>query len=225
MKQPQRALRTEESQMCSIYWTAFRYKAWFTSKHTDLHFGIELNSHQVSNDHPYLWTIDEIINTPTPNWGAISIQRCCYTSTWVPIIKIRQSHNCLIFIMEILMPKPHSLHRNRPCIFFHNVNVIIWKLHYPSRIFWPGLSLPSAWCGLQPFPCSGICLRTWQPTLPAWGTHCNALTQEGTDKMVEILQTTFSKSFSWMKIIVVWWKFNWILFLNVQSLICGKWVR
>ena len=38
----------------------------------------------------------------------------------------------------------------------------------------------------------------------------------GLNKMVNILETTFSNVFSWMKIIAFWFKFHWSLFIRVQ---------
>ena len=38
----------------------------------------------------------------------------------------------------------------------------------------------------------------------------------GWDKIADILQITFAKTFSWMKIIVFWFKIHWNLFLQVQ---------
>ena len=46
-------------------------------------------------------------------------------------------------------------------------------------------------------------------------TH-RCITHWGRDKMVAICQTTFSNAFSWMKIIVFWWKCHWNLFPRVQ---------
>ena len=40
----------------------------------------------------------------------------------------------------------------------------------------------------------------------------------GEDKMAAILQATFSDAFSWMKIVVFWFKFNWNLFRGVLSI-------
>ena len=35
----------------------------------------------------------------------ILISRCCLTSIGIPIFNIKQSHDCLTFVMEILMPR------------------------------------------------------------------------------------------------------------------------
>ena len=41
------------------------------------------------------------------------------------------------------------------------------------------------------------------------------LTHWGWDKMAAILQTTFSNAFSWMKMLELWLKFQWSLFLII----------
>ena len=42
------------------------------------------------------------------------------------------------------------------------------------------------------------------------------LTHPPLDKMAAISQTTFSGAFSWMKSLVFWFEFHWILFILVQ---------
>ena len=51
------------------------------------------------------------------------------------------------------------------------------------------------------------------------------LTQWGWDKVAAISQTTSSNAFSWMKIIVYWFEFNWNLYPRVQLTICNNWFR
>ena len=47
----------------------------------------------------------------------------------------------------------------------------------------------------------------------------------GQDKMVSILQTTFSNAFSWMKMLELRLKFHWSLFSMVQLIISQHWFR
>ena len=49
------------------------------------------------------------------------------------------------------------------------------------------------------------------------------LTHWGRDKIVAILQTTFSNAISWMKMFEFLLKFHWSLFLNVQWTIFQYW--
>ena len=51
------------------------------------------------------------------------------------------------------------------------------------------------------------------------------VTHWGRDKMATILQTTFSKTFSWMKMYECWCRFNWSLFLRFQLAIFQHWFR
>ena len=51
------------------------------------------------------------------------------------------------------------------------------------------------------------------------------LTHSGRDKMVAIFQTTFSNSFSWMKMYQFRSKFHWSLFLRVRLTISQHWFR
>ena len=52
-----------------------------------------------------------------------------------------------------------------------------------------------------------------------------SLTHWGRNKMAAIFQTTFSKSFSSVKIVIYWLKFHWSLSLRVQSIIFQHWCR
>ena len=68
--------------------------------------------------------------------GAISIYRCILTSIGIPIIKIKQSHDHLIFIMEIFIPgKTVLILRQGPDILsFLRSLVKAYKRRYvPSR--------------------------------------------------------------------------------------------
>ena len=51
------------------------------------------------------------------------------------------------------------------------------------------------------------------------------LTHWGPDKMAAISQTTISNAFSWMKMLEIWYKFHWSLFLRVQLTIFQHWFR
>ena len=53
----------------------------------------------------------------------------------------------------------------------------------------------------------------------------HALTHWGRDKMATIFLTTFLNAFSWMKIFVFWWKFQWNLFPRAQLTIFHHWFR
>ena len=53
----------------------------------------------------------------------------------------------------------------------------------------------------------------------------NELTHWGRGKMSAIFQTPFSNAFSWIKIVVFWWKFRWNLFPRVQLTIFQLWFR
>ena len=56
-------------------------------------------------------------------------------------------------------------------------------------------------------------------------TAFGELTHRGRDKMAIILQKTFWKAFSWMKIPLFWFKFDWNLFPMVQLTINRHWFR
>ena len=51
------------------------------------------------------------------------------------------------------------------------------------------------------------------------------LTHLPLDKMAAIFQTTFSKTFSWMKMLEFWFNFHWNLFPRVQLTIIQHWFR
>ena len=51
------------------------------------------------------------------------------------------------------------------------------------------------------------------------------LTHWGWDKMIAILQTTFSNAFSWMKMHGFWLRFHWNSYLRVQLTIFQHWIR
>ena len=56
-------------------------------------------------------------------------------------------------------------------------------------------------------------------------TSVLSLRRWGRDKMASISQTTFSRAFSWVKMIDFWLKFHWSLFLRVWSTIFQHWFR
>ena len=58
-----------------------------------------------------------------------------------------------------------------------------------------------------------------------WRYNFDGLTHWGQYKMANILQTTFSNAFCWLKSLVFWWKFHWSLFLRVQLTISQHWCR
>ena len=53
----------------------------------------------------------------------------------------------------------------------------------------------------------------------------HALTHWGRGKMAAIFQTTFSTSFSWLKMYEFWLRFHWKLFPRVQLTIFHHWFR
>ena len=98
--------------------------------------------------------------------------------------------------------------------------VQLWDLRPPA---WPVESRPSLTSASS---CSGsrqvlrnyICHR-WGHLGPSLLTHW------GRDKMAAVSQTTFLKTFSWMKMYEFWLKFHWSLFLRVQLTIFHHWLR
>ena len=56
-------------------------------------------------------------------------------------------------------------------------------------------------------------------------TGLNMLTHWGWDKMDAISQTTFSRAFSSMKIVVFWLNFHWNMFARVQLTIIHHWFK
>ena len=68
-------------------------------------------------------------------------------------------------------------------------------------------------------PDSGILRHVYEAgeSMAAMGWHIEAETT--------IFQTTFSSTFSWMKMHKFWLRFNWILFLRVQLTISQHWFR
>ena len=64
------------------------------------------------------------------------------------------------------------------------------------------------------------------PLTMAWlWPSSDHLTHLPLDKMAAVSQTTFSSAFSWMKNLLFWFKFHWILFLMVQLTITQHWFR
>ena len=57
------------------------------------------------------------------------------------------------------------------------------------------------------------------------GTVSSCLTHWSRDKMTAIFQTTFSNTFSWMKIYKLRLRFHWRLFPRIQLTICKHWLR
>ena len=69
----------------------------------------------------------------------------------------------------------------------------------------------------NPFPCRDV-------IMPYYSVHF-ILTHWGRDKMDAISQTTFSRAFSSMKIVVFWLNFHWNMFARVQLTIIQHWIR
>ena len=53
----------------------------------------------------------------------------------------------------------------------------------------------------------------------------SSLTHWGRERMAAISQTTFSNVFSWMRILKIWLKFHWSLFVSAQFKIFQHWFR
>ena len=51
------------------------------------------------------------------------------------------------------------------------------------------------------------------------------ITYRSRNKMVAVCQTTFSNSFSWMKIVLFWFKFHWNLFPKIELLKSLCWIN
>ena len=58
-----------------------------------------------------------------------------------------------------------------------------------------------------------------------WNCQSLSVNPSPLDKMATISQTIFLDTFSWVKSFGFWLKFNWYLFLSVQSTITHHWFR
>ena len=67
-----------------------------------------------------------------------------------------------------------------------------------------------------------ICPQPLQKFRPS---DFSVLTHSGRDKMVAILQPTFSSAFSSMKVFQFGFKFHWSLLLRAQLTVCQHWFR
>ena len=90
---------------------------------------------------------------------------------------------------------------------------------------WPLLIASFEWhkCCWYPHGCFN---NFWVPTIGSrFNDHGRELTHWGRDKMVAIFQTTFSNTFSWMKMHEFRLSFHWRLFPRVQLTISQHWFR
>ena len=93
-----------------------------------------------------------LLNTDTAGFNckqlrAVSIQRCCLVNIGCPIIKIRLSHNHLIFIIEIHIPEKMVFilkQSQTPLYTTSNTAVTMMKYVFEKRISSP-CSLYSIW--------------------------------------------------------------------------------
>ena len=67
---------------------------WIPTQHSALHFSMTKCWTSI-----WVWKSFKTLYSHTLNWGqgTISLYRCCLTSIEIPIIKIRWSHDCVIF--------------------------------------------------------------------------------------------------------------------------------
>ena len=91
--------------------------------------------------------------------------------------------------------------------------------------WWPAVSPhkgPVMRIELWWFPCWFEEAFEWTPE---WSVKWEALTHWGQDKMAANFLTTFSNTFSWMKIYEFRLRFHWSLFPRVQLTIFQHWFR
>ena len=73
---------------------------------------------------------------------------------------------------------------------------------------------------------TGVCVsQCGRDVIRSLQTGHNTLAQWGLQKMDDISQTIFSPEVSWMKIILHWFKYQWIVFLMFQLTINQHWFR
>ena len=108
-----------------------------------------------------------------------------------------------------------------------------WQYNYVHAMqfdIWNSSSLLQYWDHLSMYRRMPIIkkIKSWNCLISKLGIPVSgktASTHWGWDKMATIFQTTFSNTFSLMKIVVFWWKFNWNLFPRVQLTIFEYWIR
>ena len=87
---------------------------------------------------------------------------------------------------------------------------------------YPGVCLLTA---IAPYMLRNQHTQWWWPSSVLLHIQNQYLTHWDRDKMAAILQTTFSNTFSWMKIYEFWLRFHWSLILRVQLTIFHHWFR
>ena len=125
-----------------------------------------------------------------------------------------------------------------------NFQIVYGSGHETEAVLIPGFAIKIAKPGNKtasaswPDPCSFWTASTdippkerhW-PTCTNWRLGCcrmyqvPVLTHWGRDRMASIFQTTFSNTFSWMKMYKFRLRFHWSLFPRVQFTICQHWFR
>ena len=128
--------------------------------------------------------------------------------------------------------------------FPHYSTFVRWihrsQVNSPHKGQWRGTLMFSLICALiKPFSKQSWGWWFATPSRSLW-RHCNnhvlemkppdaytirLLTLWGPDKIVVISKTTFSNTFSWMKIYEFRLRFHWSLFLRVQLIIFQYWFR
>ena len=157
----------------------------------------------------------------------------CLLLSWMPHIYFVSNYNYWVyaFILNRLVKNQCSIH-----IVLHNFGVLILKsvayniIFLVYDVFWWYRLLYIMWWNadvkvkcfthliitiyihvLMDF-CCDLCFNSYSIN---WGR----------DKMAAISQTTFWNAFSWMTVVIFWFKFNWNLFPMVQLLISDQWLR
>ena len=93
--------------------------------------------------------------------GAVSIKRCCLTSIGIPMLKIRLSHDCVIFNMGIPTPGKDGLYiETGPRSSYYSGNGGLWPLPLQSSC---------SSCHLRSF---GADLAMWSLSVVEFGMGC-----------------------------------------------------
>ena len=119
-----------------------------------------------------------------------------------------QLHSVLWYVIIIIYMYAQPSHRRGFCMNENFQAMVLCKYHY--------LSMPQPKCWFNLYLRVHYTLVFIQSSLP---THW------GQDNLADILQTTFSKAFSWMKMYEYRLRFYLNVFLRVQEIVSQYWFR
>ena len=117
----------------------------------------------------------------------------------------------------------HSGVTKMPDVIQNYIHYIIFEKN--TLVFYPTVHLAPHYPIYNFFSSKNMHLKIASAKFQQYCSGFHVLTHWGRDKMATIFQTTFSNTFSWMKMFDFCSRFHWTLFLGFQLIKSQHWFR